>query len=278
MTQKKLWLSGFGLSIIGLLLFGYMSFSGAPKATGDEYWNSSVESSKNQFDHSLWQEILEEYVITGEASNINTVDYEGIQENDQDSLASYINYLTAIDPRNYNRAEQQAYWINLYNALTVQLISQNYPLESITTLGQTTLAFGPWDDQLTTVAGKGLSLNDIEHRILRPFWNDHRIHFAVNCASIGCPNLQAQAFTAENTEALLEQGAYEYLNHPRGLSFDNDSLTLSSIFEWYAEDFGQNPSQVLSTLSGYVNDEIAEKLNTYNGDIKYEYSWQLNGS
>lgn len=278
MTQKKLWLSGFGLSIIGLLLFGYMSFSGAPKATGDEYWNSSVESSKNQFDHSLWQEILEEYVITGETSNINTVDYEGIQENDQDSLASYINYLTAIDPRNYNRAEQQAYWINLYNALTVQLISQNYPLESITTLGQTTLAFGPWDDQLTTVAGKGLSLNDIEHRILRPFWNDHRIHFAVNCASIGCPNLQAQAFTAENTEALLEQGAYEYLNHPRGLSFDNDSLTLSSIFEWYAEDFGQNPSQVLSTLSGYVNDEIAEKLNTYSGEISYEYSWQLNGS
>ena len=161
-------------------------------------------------------------------------------------MNNYIEQLAGIDPRAYRRIEQKAYWINLYNALTVKLIVDHYPVGSITTLGKTLGAFGPWDDHLITLAGQTLSLNDIEHRILRPLWKDPRIHFAVNCASYGCPDLQDIAFTAENIETLLNKAATDYLSHPRGAHFDGDELVLSSIFDWYAEDFGANQQEVLN--------------------------------
>lgn len=276
MARKTIWAGGIICSIVGLLITGYILLSGAPKAEADSFWDTSDESNKATINHDEWQYILDEYLISDDPSGINLVDYEGIQENDQESLAAYIEHLTGIDPRNYNRAEQQAFWINLYNALTVQLIVEHYPVESITKLGESALSFGPWDDNITKIADKALSLNNIEHSILRPLWKDYRIHFAVNCASIGCPNIQSRAFTASNTDDLLDIGAEEYLAHPRGLSFNGETLVLSSIFDWYGEDFGTNTSEILSTLSIYANDSLAEDIKNYSGNINYEYDWNLN--
>ncbi len=247
------------------------------KYTVAAFWLDSNDTNSAQIDHSQWQTVLDEYLITDDPSGINRVDYANLLTEDKEQLVAYINSLAQLDPRLYSRAEQFAYWVNLYNALTVNLILNHYPIDSITNLGQNSLAFGPWDDSIISIAGQTLSLNDIEHRILRPIWKDYRIHFAVNCASIGCPNLQAIAYTVSETENLLNQAASEYLRHSRGIQFDEDDLILSSIFDWYKDDFGHNTSELLNTLSKHVDAELAEKLKGYKGRIQYHYNWDLNG-
>ena len=141
-----------------------------------------------------------------------------------------------------NRGEQLAYWINFYNALTVQVILDHYPTDSILDIKISPgfFSIGPWDKKLVTVEGEELSLNDMEHRILRPIWRDPRIHYGVNCASIGCPNLLTTAYTADNVDGLLTENAVAYVNHPRGASLQNGALTVSSIYDWFEEDFGGN--------------------------------------
>ena len=109
------------------------------------------------------------------------------------------------------------------------MILEHYPVESITKISFSFFSFGPWDEELLTIEGEELSLNDIEHRILRPIWQDPIIHYALNCASMGCPNLQPLAFTAKNTDSLLETGASEYINHPRGAKKEDKKLWLSKI-------------------------------------------------
>ena len=104
---------------------------------------------------------------------------------------------------------------------------------------------GPWDDVHARVAGEDLTLNHMEHGILRPIWQDERIHYAVNCAAYGCPHLLATAFTADNTEALLDAGARDYVNNPRGVDIvDEDFIVISSIYDWYTEDFGDTEESV----------------------------------
>ncbi len=177
-----------------------------------------------------------------------------------------------VDPRSYSKAEQYAYWVNIYNAITVDLILDNYPVKSITKLGGL-FSFGPWGDKVITIAGQNLTLNDIEHRILRPIWNDPRTHYAVNCASLGCPNLQPDAFTADNTESLLEQAATQFVNSQKGATLKGEKLQLSSIYEWFADDFGGNKKGVIEHINRYRQ---SDDLNAFDGKIEYEYDWALN--
>lgn len=260
---------------VGIVSYFYYQ-SKQEKLTPLLYWQTSDESSLEKIDHNVWQIMLENYVDTEHESGVHLFDYSNVEDDEIEQLAIYIKALSMLDPRKYRRLEQKAYWINLYNALTVKLILDNYPLESITKLGNKLTAFGPWDDHLITLEGKKLSLNDIEHKILRSLWKDPRIHFAVNCASYGCPNLQVKAFTSENIESLLDKAATEYLTHPRGHYFDEDELVLSSIFDWYAEDFGVNEKELLNTLSNFLSDNIGLKLKNHPGSIRYEYDWGLN--
>ncbi len=274
MTKKIKILIVIAVLVAVVAVAAVLFWPSAPKAQLDPFWNQADDNNISTIDHRLWQELLEEYLIAEHPSGVNRFDYGGLQDDGPDLLTQYINDLAALDPREYARSEQFAYWVNLYNALTVQLIVANYPLDSIRQLGSPTA--GPWDDIVITIAGKELSLNNIEHNILRPIWQDYRIHFAVNCASIGCPNLLDIAFTAENTEALLNRGTAEYLTHLRGLRFDSGQLTLSSIFNWYQQDFGTDETQLLNTLAGHVDAETAELLKGYSGNIHYEYDWSLN--
>lgn len=248
----------------------------APASELWSIWQESNESNSETIDHSAWQQILSRHIQKNE-SGINLFDYRAARNASSAELKQYLSRMQALDPRDYSSAEQEAYWINLYNALTVELILQNYPLESITKLGRGFFRFGPWDDKIATVADESLTLNDIEHRILRPIWQDVRIHFAVNCASVGCPNLQTIAFTAQNVNGLMEYAAFEYLSHTRAANFDSRGrLQLSSLFDWYAVDFGTNTSERLNSLSNYAPDDLAERLRSYEGRIDYEYDWALN--
>jgi hypothetical protein len=266
----------FLVTVLSLLsIFSHMSLA-APDSSIQDFWSKSNESNTNIIEHKAWQAVLDIYLENKHSSGINRFDYAAVNSEDRKKLDDYLQQMQQLDPRVFNRTEQKAYWINLYNALTVELILKSYPVKSITKLGNSLFSFGPWDDKVANIQGHELSLNDIEHGILRPLFQDNRIHYAVNCASLSCPNLSATAYTSANMRSQLEQAAQLYVNHPRGVTFEDGTLKLSSIYEWYKEDFGGNDKALLAHLVHYAEPSLAERLRYYQGNIKYHYSWKLN--
>ena len=233
----------------------------------------SDDASQLMVDHSQWQLILDAAVKT-DASGLNRVDYQLIDAQWRDQLQQYLNLLTSIDPRTLHIDEQFAYWVNLYNALTIEVVLRYPRKKSILRMGEKLFSIGPWDDKLLNVAGQNITLNDIEHRILRPIWQDHRIHYAVNCASIGCPNLSQQAYTRANLEQQLQVAEDKYTNHERGIRIKNNRVRLSSIYKWYREDFGTSEFEVLQHLS-QRNAQLASK-DLAKLKVSYDYDWKLN--
>lgn len=258
-----------------LLIMTAIAVQAAPKKALEPYWVGYDARSAMRVDHSQWQAFLDQYLVTDDSGQ-TLFNYAGVTEPDLIQLSSYINTLAALDPLKLNRLEQKAYWINMYNALTVQLILRNYPLSTITKLGKKWFGFGPWDDPAAVVNGRNLTLNDIEHRILRPIYNDPRIHYALNCASMGCPNLHRVAYTSANVEVVLENAAMDFVNHPRAVRFSGNRLYLSSIYDWYQNDFGGSESGVLQHIARYADSSVKEKIQQFDGSIKYEYDWSLN--
>ena len=152
-----------------------------------------------------------------------------------------------------------------------------HPIDSIKDIDIATGPFGgPWDRKLLEVRGTPLSLNDIEHRILRPIWRDARIHYAVNCAAVGCPNLQPTAFTAANTEIILDHAAQNFVNHRRGARIEDGQLTVSKIYVWFVEDFGGGEEQVVDHLTKFAEPTLAAALKGRTSIDGYEYDWSLN--
>jgi hypothetical protein len=272
------WLAGFfiaaALGVISSLAVA------APDSKLQEFWVVHDETSNVKVSHLAWQEILDKYLDTAHPSGVNRFAYAAVKKDDIKLLGSYLESLQVIDPRRLSRAEQLPYWVNFYNALTVQVILKEYPIESIRGIRFLSSPFGPWDKNLVKVQRKNLSLNDIEHGILRPIWKDPRIHFAVNCASIGCPNLIGKAFSAKNSDTLLEAAASAFINHSRGVEVSNEGLMLSSIFDWYSSDFGASRSAVMTYISRYLDggSQLIDKVNKSDSVIKieYQYDWALN--
>ncbi len=267
---------------MALVLMGlHAAAHAAPKPDLWPYWEANDPSSTTRVDHSKWGLFLDRYLVTGTPSGVNLVRYGEVTPADRRLLETYVGELQAVQVTRLSRAEQKAYWINFYNALTIKVILDHYPVDSITDIDISPGLFsnGPWGAKLVQVEEKEISLDDIEHRILRPIWQDNRVHYAVNCASIGCPNLQGEPFTAENTERLLEKGAREYIRNPRGARFAGDRrMVLSSIYDWFQVDFGGSEKGVLRHLSRYAEPDFAERLDRFDGDIDYEYDWDLNGA
>ncbi len=263
--------------IVGVAILGLAC--GPPQSERLAIWDVCDESSVERIEHGPWQAILDGYVISVPAVP-NVVDYAALAGNPGDVaiLTDYLDYLQSVDPRQYACAEQMAYWINLYNALTVKVVLDAYPVNSIKKIHRGVVPLtGPWSDMHGRVAGQDLTLDQIEHGILRPIWQDERIHYAVNCAAYGCPQLLETAFTAENSEALLEAGARAYVNSPQGVRVVNDGLVIiSSIYDWYAVDFGGTEEAVLQHLVKYADTELAAFLTNFEGVIEYAYDWRLN--
>jgi len=267
----------FVLSVFFAMVTGFSSqVVAAPTSTLIPFWDTHDEKSNKSIDHSGWQTILDKYVDSHHKSGVNRVDYAKIVKEGKPQLKAYISTMISLNPAEYSRAEQKAYWINLYNALTVDLIVKNYPVDTITDLGESFFKFGPWDDSIAEIQGKKLTLNNIEHGIIRPIYQDNRIHYAVNCASFGCPNLSPIAFTADNTDEQLNKAGRDYVNHSRGVMFDGDQLIVSSIYHWYKVDFGSTDSHLLSHLVNFAEPALAKKLKGYKGDIDNAYDWSLN--
>jgi hypothetical protein len=251
----------------------------APKAELWARWQKHDPASKEQIDHGAWDKFLQKNLFAPHPSGINRVGYQSVGPEHQRLLQAYLRSLQAVAISGYNRNEQKAYWINLYNALTVHLIVSRYPVASIRDINISPGFFvrGPWGAKLATVEAEKLSLDDIEHRILRPIWRDHRVHYAVNCASLGCPNLQSVAYTGDNTEALLEKGAREFVNHARGVAIKNGKLQVSSIYIWFQEDFGPDAEALMEHWQKYASPVLANALEKYRGPLTHDYDWRLNG-
>jgi len=272
----RLTLTGFILVLLAIVTVNQAS--GAPAAELWSYWQTHDPDSAVEVDHRDWDNILKRYVDARHPSGINRFHYGNVLEQDKHALKNYLKKMEKIQVTRLNRTEQKAYWINLYNGLTVHLILEYYPVKSIREIDISPGLFndGPWDARLLKIEGQDVSLNDIEHRILRPIWRDNRIHYAVNCASLGCPNLQPQAYTADNLEEFLEKGARQFINHPRGVKFMKNRLQVSSIYNWFQEDFGGSDAGVIKHLEKYLAGPSADKLKTADRRIKYQYDWSLN--
>lgn len=276
----KLILKSFG--ILAMLLFLPAFGSGerlfAPGADLWKRWQTHDASSKVTVDHSAWTGLLQKHLAPA-TSGVARVNYKAFSGSaDRATLKGYLDLLAGTQVSTLNRNEQMAYWINLYNALTIDVVLDHYPVASIRDIDISPglLSLGPWGKKLITVEGEALTLNDIEHRILRPIWNDPRLHYAVNCASIGCPNLQPNAWTGKTLEPMLDKAARQYINDPRGVSVQGGKVTVSRIFDWFIEDFGGSEQSVLAHLKTYAMPDLKAELDRVSGLTDTAYDWMLN--
>ncbi len=219
-----------------------------------------MPSNNAGIDHSQWDHLLQEHV-----SSSGKVDYAGFKKS-KDKLDGYLEQLADHPPASdWSRNEKMAYWINAYNAYTVKLIVDNYPVSSIRDLHEG----NPWDVKWIDLGGKSYSLNNIEHDILRPRYKDARIHFAVNCAAKSCPPLLNKAWTAEKLDQYFNMQAEAFINSSNYNEIAPNKIAISKIFEWYSSDF----DNIIEYLNKYSN----IKINS-GAEVKYmEYDWTLNG-
>ncbi|WP_297335569.1 DUF547 domain-containing protein [Algoriphagus sp.] len=224
----------------------------------------------NPPNHQLWDQLVKKHVRPD-----GLVDYPGFIK-DKVQLEKYLQLLSenAPDRKTWTREEQLAYWINAYNAFTVKLISDNYPVESIRDLGpklKIPLIKDVWHYKFFKIGGEESSLDEIEHGILRKEFEEPRIHFAINCASISCPRLHNEAFVPEKINEQLDFVARQFINDPQRNKIAKDQIELSSIFSWFKGDFTKKGS-----LIDFLNQYSKVKISP-NASIKHlDYNWSLN--
>lgn len=212
-----------------------------------------------KFNHNRWNTLLSKNVTKN-----GNVDYKAFKNNPLE-LQVYIDDLTHNLPtEDWDKNDKLAYWINAYNALTIDLIIRNYPTKSIKDIKD------PWDQRLWKFGNKWQNLNDIEHKILRNM-NEPRIHFAIVCASVSCPKLQNEAFTALNIEAQLVKATNEFLNDTSKNKLSEDRIQLSKLFKWFKKDF-ENSGSLIDFLNLYTDIKISSKAKKSFMD----YNWNLN--
>lgn len=218
-----------------------------------------VSKNLEVFNHNSWNILLQKHV-----SGIGNVNYKNFKT-DRKELLNYLSSLGDTMPNdNWTKEDKLAYWINAYNAMTIDLILQNYPIKSIKDIKD------PWGQRLWKLGNKWYNLNDIEHEILRKM-DEPRIHFAIVCASYSCPKLQNKAFYAENLKEQLTNATKEFLSDSERNEISENDLKLSKIFQWFTKDFKQNGS-LIDFLNTYSEIQISEKAK-----ISYkDYNWDLN--
>lgn len=219
--------------------------------------------------HQTYDQLLQKFVAE------NLVKYNQFHRSKEDisTLKKYIVSLEKIDPDKLPKKDALAYWINLYNAVTLQLILDNYPVESIKDIGG--LLSSPWKKKLVTVNGEQLTLNQIENEIIRPKFKDARIHFALNCASIGCPPLAANAYEGRTLDEQLDRASKLALSNDEWVKI-SDKIYISKIFDWYGQDFIEYSGSVRKYIANYRPD-MAETILDENKEIKFlDYNWKLN--
>jgi hypothetical protein len=220
--------------------------------------------AESQVSHEAWNMFLKTHVTS--SGNVN---YKNILK-DKKTLDVYLKYLTDNPPKNnWSVNERKGYWINAYNAFTIKLIIQNYPVKSIKDIGG--IFKSPWDIDFITIDGEAYTLNRIEHEILRKEFADPRIHFAIVCASRSCPDLRNEAYDALRLDQQLDEAASVFVTNLSKNRIASDKIEISKIFDWFEKDFTANGS-VIDFLNKYSRVRIDRSAS-----VSYSsYDWNLN--
>ncbi len=224
-----------------------------------------------------YSNLLQRRISRGEGG-LNLFDYAGADAaGELSTITAYTDHLASQNPDAMIEADQIAYWANLYNALTVKVILENHPVTSIRKIKSGAFSVGPWKRDAVTVNGEVISLNTIEHDILRKrYANPSLVHYMVNCASIGCPNLSDKLWAGSTLDADREQAARDFINSPRGVKIKGNELKVSSIYDWFKEDFGGSKSATLDHFRKYAGPELKAALDAGATIDGYGYDWSLN--
>lgn len=249
----------FKISVTTTLVLLGMLFFPNKKTTNVDPTHGSNET--NPIKHSEWDVLLQIYV-----DDEGQVNYEGFKESTE-KLDGYLKNLAVNYPSaKWPKEERLAYYINLYNAGTIKLILDNYPVKSIKDIR------GPWDKKWITIGEKTYSLGEIEHEMLRKM-EEPRIHFAINCASLSCPKLINKAYKADQLEEQLQNAAVKFINDPNRNKISPEKAQLSEIFKWFKKDFTQN-----GTLKDYINQYAKTSIDGKTKTGYLAYDWSLNES
>lgn len=240
----------------------------------------SIQISFASISHDLFTEILQDYVISG---NVN---YKSLCQDDR--FEKYIKQLVKTNPDTIqSEKDRLAFWINAYNAYTLKIICDNYPIESINDLHSGGLVLGLifsstiWDKDFVIINNKPTTLNAIEHDTIRPLYNDPRAHFALVCASKSCPPLRSEAYEGDKLDEQLNDQGKIFLSDSQKNNFDISEKTakISKIFDWFDEDFGEDEADILLFLADYLPEDSANLIrnNPHEWDVEYlDYDWSLN--
>ena len=266
------------LSRRGLLVGGAVALLASPVLAQNVSGFAANRAGSGTADHSSFDVLLSRRACNSR-DGVVRVDYAGWRASapDRAALKAYIAGLSRTNPHALTRPEQFAFWANLYNAVTIDIVLDAGPVRSIRDIRSGLIA-GPWKRKSATVTGVDLSLDDIEHNILRKGWSEPRVHYAVNCASYSCPNLPLRAFRGATLGPALDAAARAYVNHSRAVRFDGDALVVSSIYEWYADDFGGSDARVIAHLAQYAAAPLRARLQAATRIDRSVYDWSLNAT
>ena len=224
--------------------------------------------AKESVDNHIYASLLKKHVTN------NHVNYDGFKK-DENLLDEYLGILNITNAKLLSKNSRFAYYINAYNAFTIKLVLTKYPgINSIKEIGS--FFSNPWSKKFILLHGKTISLDHIEHKILRPGFKDPRVHFAINCASKSCPRLRNEPYEGETLENQLDDQASVFINDKKNTFIKGDNLFISKIFKWFEKDFSGNP---LLFIRRYAHKELKEKFDSANENIKINYlnyDWTLN--
>jgi hypothetical protein len=243
----------------------------------DNRWAREDPKSTLAIDHSIWAGLLERHLRTGR-DGINRVAYAALGAKDRQTLDGYLRHLEKTPVSALAQPAQLAFWVNLHNALAVQVVLDHYPTASIRDIGVTgePPAQGPWAMKRIAVEGQPLSLDDIANAIVRPLWHDARVNYAICCATLGAPSLATAPLEPAMLDRQLDAAAIAFVNHPRAVSLVEGRLRVSSLYLWHQDDFGPSQRAVIKHLMAYAAPQLAMQLRGRKVIDDHAYDWRLN--
>jgi len=258
--------------LTGVTILFLSNVSAKPVIVVGETQENTVSIS--EISHQVFDDLLKKYV-----NSEGDVNYTDWKKSDTETLEAYLEtYANADRAKPASDEHRLAFWINAYNALTIHGIIDKYPTSSIRNHTAKVFGYNIWDDLRVTVGDSNYSLNQIEHEILRKM-GVPSIHFAIVCASHSCPKLLNEAFDADKLEEQLSQNAVDFFANPGNFKLDGNKVKLSSILDWFGEDFGDSKSEVLESVLDYLPEDDADAIADTEGKLKISYlpySWKLN--
>lgn len=259
-------------NILALLVAGSLTATAAAWAAPKPPLaaHHAAVAAPTAIDHAAFDKLLKKHV-----SDKGLVDYKGFKA-DQTAFNQYLDMLSKNAPASsWSKQEQMAYWINAYNAYTIRLVLDHYPVQSIKDIGskiKIPFVTTPWAIKFFSIGGDKMSLDNIEHGTLRKKFDDPRIHFALVCASISCPRLRNEAYTAAKLDSQLDDQGRDFLNNPAKNKIGKSSAQLSRYFDWYKGDWSKNGQSVAK----WVNKFSTAKMTDATPVTYLDYNWSLN--